>query len=156
MISKKIPYTDYNGVSRNETFFFNLSEAEILEMEYETVGGYTTMLKQIIEAKDDAAIIRVMKELVLKSYGVKSEDGRRFIKNDELRTAFSQTEAYVNLFMELSTNAKKAIEFLNGIMPAKYRKQIDPNMSADDMIKMIEEQTVAENAAKNINADGDA
>lgn len=141
MITKKISYTDYNGVPRTENFNFNISEAEIIEMEYETPGGYTTMLKKIIEAKDEAGVIREMKNLVLKSYGVKSEDGRRFIKNDDLRDAFSQTEAYVQLFMELSTDAAKAVEFLNGIMPAKYRRQIDPNMSAEEMLALVDEQT---------------
>ena len=63
-------------------------------------------------------LIDLFKDLILRSYGEKSADGRRFIKSKELSTAFSQTEAYSELFMELVTDAEKAAEFVNGITPA--------------------------------------
>lgn len=118
MLKKIITYTDYNGVERTEDFYFNLTEAEIMEMELSVNGGLAESIKQIIDAKDAPAIIKVFKELVLKAYGEKTPDGKRFVKSDEIATAFSQTEAYSILFMELATNADEAAKFVNGIVPA--------------------------------------
>lgn len=117
MVSKTITYNDYNGVERTETFLFNLTEAERMEMELGTTGGLSAMVNKLIETQDVPAIIKIFKELVLKAYGEKSADGRRFVKNDELREAFSQTEAYSQLFMELAFDAEKASEFINGLVP---------------------------------------
>ena len=117
MIKKTITYTDYNGRERTEDFYFNLTEAEISEMEYGVTGGLSGMLTKIINADDMPRIIEVFKNLILKSYGEKSDDGKRFIKSEELSTAFSQTEAYSKLFMELGNNDEAASEFINGIMP---------------------------------------
>ena len=118
MIKKTITYTDYNGVERTENFYFNLSKAEVMEMELSTVGGMAESIQKIVDAKDAPAIIRVFKDLVLKAYGVKSDDGRRFIKSTALSEEFSQTEAYSQIFMELATDSEKAAEFINGIVPA--------------------------------------
>lgn len=117
MLKKEIVYTDYNGVERKEIFWFHLSKAELLDMEMTTSGGYAETVQRIIDAKDTSALIRVFKDLIKKSYGVKSEDGRRFVKSDELFEEFSQTEAYSQLYMELTLNADKAAEFINGIIP---------------------------------------
>lgn len=122
MLSKDIKYTDYNGVEREEKFLFNLSKAELMEMELGTSGGLAEMIKNIVAAQDTPSIIKIFKELVLKAYGEKSPDGKRFIKVDEkgnpLSVAFSQTEAYSNLFMELATNADAAAKFVRGIIPS--------------------------------------
>lgn len=118
MLKKSIKYTDYNGVVREEEFNFNLSKAEIMEMEMGTVGGFSEMVQKIIAAQDTPSLIKLFKDLVLKAYGEKSPDGRRFIKSEELSTEFSQTEAYTELFMELATNAEEATKFINGIVPA--------------------------------------
>lgn len=117
MLKKTITYTDYNDTERKEDFYFNLSKPEIAEMEYTTPGGYTAMIQRIIDADDQSSIIKVFKDLILKAYGEKTPDGKRFVKSEELSTAFSQTEAYSVLFMELSTDSKAAAEFVNGIMP---------------------------------------
>lgn len=124
MIKKTITYTDYNGTERTEDHYFNLTEAELMEMEMSTTGGLAEMIQRIVAAQDTPAIIKIFKDLVLKAYGQKSPDGRRFIKNDELREEFSQTEAYSKLFMELATNADAAAKFVNGIMPATNNKAI--------------------------------
>lgn len=124
MLKKEIAYTDYNGVERKETFYFNLSKAEIMEMELTTVGGFAEMIQKIVDAQDAPSIIKTFKDLVLKSYGEKSPDGKRFIKTEELRDSFEQTEAYSTLFMELATNADAASEFVNGIIPADLAKQV--------------------------------
>lgn len=124
MIKKTVTYTDYNEVERTENFYFNLSKAEVLEMEMSTAGGMAESIQKIIDAKDTPAIIRVFKDLVLKAYGVKSDDGRRFIKSKELSEAFSQTEAYSQIFMELATNADEAAKFVNGIVPADLAQKV--------------------------------
>jgi len=117
MLKKTITYTDYNGVDRTEDFWFNLSKAEIMEMELSTSGGLAEMIQKIVAAQDAPAIIKIFKKMILQAYGEKSPDGKRFIKSDEISTAFSQTEAYSHLFMELSTNADEAAKFVNGIIP---------------------------------------
>ena len=121
MLKKTIKYTDYNGVERNEDFLFNLTKAELMEMEMGTTGGLAEMIQQIVDAQDAPAIIKVFKDIILKAYGEKSLDGKRFIKiNDAgvpLSIAFSQTEAYSQLFMELATDEKAAAAFVNGIIP---------------------------------------
>jgi hypothetical protein len=117
MIKKTITYTDYDGNDRTEDFYFNLTKAEVMEMEMMTDGGLQKMIEKIIQTSDTKKIIEIFKGIILKSYGEKSPDGRRFIKNDELRDAFSQTEAYSQLFMELATDAKAATDFVNGVIP---------------------------------------
>lgn len=118
MLKKTIAYTDYNGVERKEDFYFNLSKAEIMEMELGTAGGFAEMIQKIIDAQDGPTIVKIFKDLVLKAYGEKSADGKRFIKSEELSKEFEQTEAYSNLFMELATDANAASDFVNGIIPA--------------------------------------
>ena len=117
MLKKTITYVDYDNVERTEDHYFNLSKVEIQEMEFTTAGGFAEMLTRIVGAMDMPAIYKTFKEIILKSYGVKSPDGKRFIKSEELSTAFSQTEAYVVLMEEITTDAKKAAEFINAIMP---------------------------------------
>lgn len=118
MLKKTIEYTDYNGVECKEDFYFNLTKAEIMEMELTRQGGMAEALQRIVDAKDTPALIREFKDLVLKAYGKKSDDGKRFIKSEELATAFSQTEAYSIIFMELATDDKAAADFINGVIPA--------------------------------------
>lgn len=117
MLKKTITYVDYNGVERTEDHYFNLSKAEIMEMELSTKGGFVEMVKKIVDAQDAPSLIKIFKDLILKAYGEKSPDGRRFIKSPEISDAFSQTEAYSNLFMELATDADAAAKFVNGILP---------------------------------------
>lgn len=128
MLKKTITYTDYNGIERTEDFYFNLSKAELMEMEMSTTGGLVEMGKKIIAAKDAPALITLFKSLVLKAYGEKSDDGKRFIKIDKdghrLSDDFAQTEAYSILFMELAMDDNAASNFINGIVPADLSKQI--------------------------------
>lgn len=128
MLKKTITYSDYNGVERTEDFYFNLSKAEILEMEMGTSGGLAEMIQRIVATQDAPAIIKIFKDLVLKAYGEKSPDGRRFLKTDEngnpLSRYFEQTEAYSILFMELATDADAAAKFVNGIVPGDISKQM--------------------------------
>lgn len=123
MLKKAITYVDYNGVERTESFYFNLSKAELIEMEYGTVGTFTSMVQNIIDAQDEPELIKLFKSLILKSYGKKSADGRRFEKSEEISKDFSETEAYVILFMELARDSKAASEFVNGIIPADIDRE---------------------------------
>ena len=125
MIKKTIKYTDYNGTKRQEDFWFNFSRAEIIEMNYDADGGLEEMYKRVVNANSESELIKLFKKLVLDAYGVKCDEGRRFKKTEEDRLAFSQTEAYVELFMELARDEKAASEFFNGIIP-KVEENVQP------------------------------
>ena len=130
MLKKTITYTDYNDVTRTEDFYFNLSKAELMEMEMSTSGGLAEMIKKIVAAQDTPSIIKIFKELILKAYGEKSSDGKRIVKSEEISNAFAQTEAFSDLFMELATDADAASAFVNGIIPADMAKQVAANSTA--------------------------
>lgn len=117
MIKWPITYTDYNGEKQTEEFYFNLNKAELIEMDLMANGAYREYLERVVEKKDGKAIAEVYRDLILKSYGEKSPDGRRFIKSEELATEFQQTEAYVELYMELATQPEKAKTFIEGVLP---------------------------------------
>lgn len=122
MLKKTVTYVDYNGVERTEDFYFNLSKAEVTEMELSVEGGFSKMLEEIVKSNDNVRIIELFKQMVLKAYGEKSADGKRFIKSKEIAEAFSQTEAYSEIFMELALDEKAAAAFVNGIMPSNLGK----------------------------------
>lgn len=124
MLKEKINYVDYNGVERSEYHYFNFSKAELTEMELSLDGGLAETINKLVETQDIPSIIKIFKKLILQAYGEKSADGKRFIKSEELSTAFSQTEAYSVLFMELATNADKAAAFVKGIMPDEMKDEI--------------------------------
>ena len=130
MLKKTITYEDFNGVERKEDFYFNLSKAEIMEMQFGTVGGLDVMLKKIIDAKDVKSIMDTFKMLIIKAYGIKSDDGRRFIKSEEIAKEFEQTEAYSILYMELASDDNAAAEFVNGIIPKDVATEVSNQMKA--------------------------
>ena len=117
MIKKTVTYTDYNGVVRTEPFYFHFTQAEILDMEMSTEGGFAERIQRIIDAKDQTSLLKVIKKFVLDAYGVKSEDGRRFIKSQEVKEAFVECPAYSEIYMELLTDDEVAAEFVNKVVP---------------------------------------
>lgn len=140
MLKQTITYTDFNGVERSEDFYFNLTKAELVELEMGHAGGLSESLQKIVAAEDGGAIIREFKTIILKAYGKRSEDGSRFIKNDKLREEFETSEAYSALFIRLVTDADAAAQFVSGIMPqdlmAKaqvslddFKKDLSPELS---------------------------
>lgn len=135
MLKQTIKYTDYNGVEREETFWFNLNKAELMEMEMSTVGGFAEMIEKIIAAQDTPTLVKIFKDFILKAYGEKSPDGRGFMKLDKdgrpLSRKFVQTEAYSELFMKLSTDAEAAAAFINGIVPAEFTKKTDKQIDGN-------------------------
>lgn len=110
-------FTDYDGNSRTEDFYFNLSKAELMKMEMGESGGLEKLLRKIIAEQDNVQIMKYFDEIISKAYGEKSADGRRFIKSPELTEAFKQTEAYSEIFMDLITDAGKAADFVNQVLP---------------------------------------
>ena len=117
MIKKTVTYEDFDGNERTEDYYFNLTKAELTEMELSLNGGLSQLLDKVVKENDGSKIIEYFKKLVLQSYGKKSLDGRQFIKNDQIREEFESTQAYSDIFMELATDAEKAAAFVNGIMP---------------------------------------
>ena len=125
MLKKTITYVDYNGTERTEDFYFNLSKAELIDLQIGQTGGLESTIDKIVKTKDQSKIIKLFKELILKAYGEKSDDGRRFIKSEELSTAFSQTEAFSELFMTFAQDDKAAAEFVNGILPSDVKANMN-------------------------------
>lgn len=131
MLKKTITYTDYDGVERTENFYFNLTKAELMEMELSIAGGMKKMLERIIQADDMPKLMKEFKDLILRAYGEKSADGKRFVKSKELSEAFSQTEAYSELFMKLITDDKEAASFVNGVVPKDLAESAQAQMQKE-------------------------
>lgn len=125
MLKKDITYEDFNGNTCTETFYFNLSEPELIDMEVEVKGGLTTVLEKMIAEKNPMELIGFFKKIVLQAYGQKSEDGKKFIKNDAIREEFSQSAAYNVLFMELATDDDKAADFIIGALPKDLANKVN-------------------------------
>lgn len=117
MLKKTITYTDYDGNTRTEDHYFNLTKAECMELEMGVSGGLTKTIEEIVKAQDMPRVIELFKKIILKAYGIKSPDGRRFIKSEEIANEFTQTEAYSELFMELATVEGAAAKFVNSVIP---------------------------------------
>lgn len=128
MLKKRITYVDYENNERSEDFYFNLTQAEVFQMEISTPGGMTRLLEKIASEQDGKRMVEYFKTIIDSSYGVKSEDGRRFIKSTEILDNFRQTEAYSKLFMELATNADAAAAFINGIIPQNSGEVVSAQM----------------------------
>jgi hypothetical protein len=124
MISKTVTYKDWNGMDRTETFYFHFSQAELMEMEISHEGGFSERVKKIAAANNLPDMLKIWKNFVLDAYGIKSEDGRRFMKNDEIRQSFVECPAYSIIFMELATNTEAASNFINRVVPADMAAQV--------------------------------
>lgn len=124
MFTKTVTYKDYNGNTRTETHYFNFTEAELAEMEMSAEGGFAARVQRIMDANNKPELIQIIKKFILDAYGIKSDDGRRFMKSDEIRQAFIENPAYSEIFMELATNAEAAADFVNRVAPEGIRKNI--------------------------------
>lgn len=151
MYKKTIKYTDYNGNERTETFYFNFNKAEIQDLEWRTPGGIENYMKRITSTLDGQALADVFKMLIQKSYGVKSDDGRRFMKSEAILKNFTETEAYSQFYMSLATDDKVAAEFFNGVFPKEMveaaRKDIEKLKAAG-----IEGPHLVDNAVTDIDS----
>lgn len=135
MIKKQITYTDYDGNERTESFWFALNQAELLEMNLEKNGGLSNMITRITETNDYAELSRILKDLIRRSYGVKSDDGKRFVKSPAMTDEFMQTEAYSEMFTELVTDANATSEFITGIIPQKLAAHVVAEQKKLDAVK---------------------
>lgn len=123
MIKKTIHYTDYDGTERTEDFYFNLSMAELMQMQMSVEGGMRGYIQRIMAANDQTALMKLFKDVLMTTYGKKSDDGRQFIKNDTICAEFEASPAFSEIYMELMSDAQKAADFINGLMPANLRDQ---------------------------------
>jgi hypothetical protein len=126
MLKRDITYEDFNGDPQTESFYFNLSKPELVELEFSFKGGLAAAIQKIIDSKDYGLLISEFKKIILMSYGIKSEDGKSFIKSEELSHKFSQTAAYNALFIELATNENSAADFITGIIPKDMKPANQP------------------------------
>lgn len=124
MLKKTIPYIDFDGNKRIEDYYFNLTESELIDWQNTTEGGMLAMLDRIVKANDKHVIMKTFKDIILKSYGIKSDDGRRFMKSQEIAEAFSQSAAFNVLYQELLSDSKVAAEFVNAILPPDLAKKL--------------------------------
>ena len=124
MIKKTVTYKDLNGKERTETFYFHYFESEIMDMEMSEEGGLAERIQRIIDAKDQASLLKVIKKFVIDAYGIKSDDGRRFNKSQEVKDAFVECPAYSKIYMELLTNDELAAEFVNKVVPENMAEQL--------------------------------
>lgn len=134
MLKKRVTYTDYDGLQRTEDFYFNLTKSELTEMELTTAGTFRAALQKMIDSNDVVELAKTFKEIMLKAYGEKTPDGKRFVKSPELSVAFSQTPAYDSLFMEMFTDVEKMAAFVNGIMPQDMQQAVEKQMAAPMML----------------------
>jgi hypothetical protein len=142
VLKKTITYEDFNGETVSEDFFFHLSKAELVELELSHEGGLSESLKRIVDAEDGKGIIQEFKNIILTAYGKRSDDGRRFIKNQAMREEFESTEAYSALFIELVTNTDAAIEFVNGVIPAGMAEEANKLATVTPITPSIEPRLV--------------
>jgi len=139
MLKKSITYTDFDGASHTEDFYFNLSRTELTEMEATIDGGMSEMLRKIIAAASTKELFATFKKIILATYGCKSDDGKRFFKSDEITRDFIASPAFDVIFMELATDSKMAAEFVKGVLPSDMSPQIDEailKMSTPDVVEV--------------------
>ena len=124
MIKKSIKYVDFNGEENAEVVYFNLTKAELTMLELRMKGGLSAYIKEAIESENNAVIVDVFEKLILEAYGVKSPDGKRFMKSPELRNEFQHSAAYSEIFMEIVTNPTDAENFMKGILNYRYVRSL--------------------------------
>lgn len=139
MLKKTITYTDFDGVERKEDFWFNLTKAEIIEYDaaYAEQGGVLKYLTWLVENNKINELIKAFKELILRSYGERLSNGR-FVKSQEIRDSFMATEAYSELFMEISSGQEAAAAFINSLFAGI------PELKGKDLVKLAQEQNIVD------------
>ncbi len=132
MIKKTVSFVDFNGTERSDDFYFNLTIDELIEMELSPNESLKDYLNRVIQSSDGMEIYKVFKKIVLASYGKKSDDGLRFIKSDEVRDEFSQTNAFSELLFEFMKDAESASEFINSLIPQDKIKELTSSLEASE------------------------
>lgn len=117
MIKKRIKYEDFDGVEREEDFYFNLTKTELVKWNYSESGGLEEAVKKIIDTKDAKELLKIYDKIITMSYGVKSPDGKKFVKSEEITNDFKDTNAYDVMFIEYLSHPESFNTFIDGIMP---------------------------------------
>lgn len=138
MLKKTITYTDYNGEERTDDFYFNLNKVECMELEFSVSPGETlsNYIQVLVDSQDMGTVIATIKKIVLMSYGIKSPDGKRFIKNAKIRDDFEQSPAFEQLYWDLITDSESAADFLSGVMPSAVRDSLGDNPKKELLNRM--------------------
>ena len=123
MLKKTMTTVDFGGTKRTEDYYFNLTKAEIMEMQLTTDGGFTQMIQKVTDAQNQQELVHLFKAILCKSYGVLSQDGRKFIKNQAILDDFMATQAFSDLYMELLSDEKVAADFFNGVLPEDIKNE---------------------------------
>jgi hypothetical protein len=131
VLKRDITYENFDGEEVTETFYFNLTKTELLEMQIEYHGGMEELITRIIKEEAVKEIFELFKKIVLASYGIRSEDGKRFIKSNQIREEFQQTAAYDALIVELATNDQSASDFIIAVVPRAMAEEIQKQGSID-------------------------
>jgi hypothetical protein len=116
MIKKEIHFTDFDGNNQVEEAYFNLTEPEIVRLDAKFVGGLDAFTKNIDPVNRPEEVVDLFEDVLSSSYGVKSEDGRRFVKDPVVVGQFLDSAAYSALFMELLGDAEAAAAFMEGVL----------------------------------------
>lgn len=125
MQKKTIKYTDFNGDEHEEEFYFNLTETELMDMSMTEEGGLDKYIERITNTRDYKKILGLFEDLVDKSYGVKSLDGKRFEKSEEILRNFKATNAYSEMIMGFVTDTQQAIDFINNLVPKGLNEKLE-------------------------------
>lgn len=132
MVKEIIKYTDFNGNECEEVAYFNLTKSECAKLQLGMKEGLSNYIKEVVESNNNKAMVELFEKIVLDSYGVKSEDGKRFVKSEELKTEFSQSAAYDELFFTLATDGDKAKQFIEGVIPHLLSELNNPEANANN------------------------
>lgn len=128
MFAREFTYIGYDGKEKKDTYHFNLNEAELYELDLSSIYGFTGQMERLLKAERTQEIVEMFKGIILGAVGEVSPDGRRFVKNEQIREDFYRSKAYAQLFVELVSSGEKFSEFLKAAIPEEIRKK----MEADD------------------------
>lgn len=138
MLKKEVNYTDFDGNEVKDVLWFHLNEIEIKEMDKDISGGLIKYMEKIIDTDNADALIDIFKDLMIRSYGIKTPDGKHFYKNDEIKNDFIHSAVFPKLYMEFITNTNAAVDFINGIVPADIRNKMAEMESSSKVVTMTE------------------
>jgi hypothetical protein len=129
MFKETFEFKDYFGVDRKEDHYFQLSEPEVMQLNFSSVGNLKDTVEKITQEQDGGRIISLFEQIIQKAHGERSEDGRLFIKNKEALERFIYSPVYSMMYMKLATDADYAARFLREILPKDMKKEMPANMS---------------------------
>lgn len=138
MLKKTITYTDYNGKEQTEDCYFHLNRVELMDIALDLPDDIVDssadgeVRAHLIDKLGNKGMFEFIKTVVTKSYGVKSTDGRRFIKSAELSDEFTQTPMFDKIMTEFATDDKAAANFIKAVIPGDAAKEVSNIVSASD------------------------